>query len=208
MKETSWGRPLAIALRSAPLNAFPYKLCEKHATISQASPAKQPSPIHELHFTLFPPPCTLHTRTLRHATPRTRTRYTFSLAIKKNFSFLLAFFPVRSYILHTRSIPQRFNNLKSSMKTPAHIQVTFVSYLAPTDTLGARIKLEDGTSGKVRTIPYNHAFNSPEQGALAWFAEHNVHPVGRASYGRNIEQAVLIHAPEDSSALFALFVRP
>ena len=94
------------------------------------------------------------------------------------------------------------------MKTPAHTQITLVSFLAPTDTLGARIKLEDGTTGKARTIPYNYAYNSSEQGALAWFAEHNVHPVGRASYGRNLEQAVLIHAPEDSSALFALFVRP
>jgi len=94
------------------------------------------------------------------------------------------------------------------MKAPTHTQITLVSYLAPTDTLGARIKLEDGTSGKARIIPYNYAVNTPEQGALAWFAEHNVYPVGRASYGRNIEQAVLIHAPEDSSALFALFVRP
>lgn len=94
------------------------------------------------------------------------------------------------------------------MKTPVHTQITFVSFLAPTNTLGARIKLEDGTSGKVRTIPYDYACNNPEQGALAWLAEYGVHPVGRASYGRNIEQAVLIHAPEDSSALFSLFVRP
>ena len=94
------------------------------------------------------------------------------------------------------------------MKTPAHTQITFVSFLAPTDTLGARIKLVDGTTGKARTIPYNYAFNTPEKGALAWFAENGVHPVGRASCGRNLEQAVLIHAPEDDKALFALFVRP
>lgn len=94
------------------------------------------------------------------------------------------------------------------MKAPTHTQITLVSFLAPTDTLGARIKMEDGTTGKIRVIPYNYSFNSPEKGALAWFAEHGVHPVGRASFGRNIENAILIHAPEDSSALFKLFVRP
>ena len=94
------------------------------------------------------------------------------------------------------------------MKTPAHTQITFVSFLAPTDILGARIRLEDGTTGKVRTIPYNYELNNPEQGALAWFAENGVHPIGRASYGRNLEQAVLIHAPEADRALFSLFVRP
>ena len=126
------------------------------------------------------------------------------------FHFSLKLHPCFADYLLPPSISRVANNLEieSSMKTPVHTQVTFVSFLAPTNTKGARIKLEDGTTGKARTIPYNYALNNPEQGALAWFAEHNVHPVGRASYGRNIEQAVLIHAPEDSSALFALFVRP
>lgn len=94
------------------------------------------------------------------------------------------------------------------MKYPTHYQTTLVSFLAPTDTLGARIRLEDGTTGKARIIPYNYAVNTPEQGALAWFAEHGVHPIGRASHGRKLSDCILIHREEDAKALFLLFVKP
>lgn len=94
------------------------------------------------------------------------------------------------------------------MKHPTHYQTTLVSFLAPTDTQGARIRLEDGTTGKTRIISYNYAQNNAEQGALAWFAEHGVHPIGRASHGRTPDKCILIHAHEDSSVLFQLFVKP
>lgn len=94
------------------------------------------------------------------------------------------------------------------MTHPTHYQTTLVTFLSPTETQGARIRLEDGTTGKTKVIPYNYAKNSAEQGALAWFAEHGVHPVGRASHGRKLDVSILIHAPEDASALFRLFVKP
>ena len=93
------------------------------------------------------------------------------------------------------------------MKNPIHYQITLVSFLLPTDTLGARIKMVDGTSGRSIVIPYNYNQNNAEQGALAWFAERGVHPIGRASHGRSLNESVLIHAHEDASALFALFIK-
>jgi hypothetical protein len=92
------------------------------------------------------------------------------------------------------------------MYTPTYTQITIVSFLPPTDTLGARIKLQDGTTGHTKVIPYNYALNNAEEGALAWLLENGIKPVGKASLGRNAGASILIHDKADSRKLFWLFV--
>lgn len=52
MERTGQGGLLGVAVEQAHLDAFPYKPCEKHATISQASlpsaPGTHPHPLHPL----------------------------------------------------------------------------------------------------------------------------------------------------------------
>ncbi len=92
------------------------------------------------------------------------------------------------------------------MYTPDYTQITIVSYLPPTDTLGARVLLTDGTTSQTITIPYNHALNSAQECAIAFLMENGIKPIGRASLGRNVGKSILIHNKADSRKLFWLFV--
>jgi hypothetical protein len=93
------------------------------------------------------------------------------------------------------------------MKEPSHVNVILVRSLAPTDTLGARIKLTDGLMQTSHTIPFNYEHNTAEQGALVWLASHDIYPSGRASISRDCGESLLIIAPMDSSRVFELFRR-
>jgi hypothetical protein len=93
------------------------------------------------------------------------------------------------------------------MKEPSHVNVILVRSLAPTDTLGARIKLTDGLMQTSHIIPYNYTVNNAEQGALVWLASHDIHPSGRASISKDSGESLLIISPIDSRRAFELFRR-
>jgi hypothetical protein len=93
------------------------------------------------------------------------------------------------------------------MSTLPHSQIAIVKFLAPTETLGARVKITDGTTGYSHTIPYRYECNNAEHVAVTWLRENGISPIGRASLGsRNTGECILIHDPKDSRLVFWLFV--
>lgn len=86
-----------------------------------------------------------------------------------------------------------------------YTQIVLVRFLAPTNTLGARIRITHPTLGTSRVIPYNYCENSTEEGAAAWLLENNILAQGQAPVSKGV--SILTIWEPDATRLFALFRR-
>jgi len=91
------------------------------------------------------------------------------------------------------------------MRNPTHIPVVTVRSLSPSKTLGARFSVTFPYTGRSKVIPYDHAYSSACENAVAWLNEKNLLPIGVASLGKGV--SVLTFGIEDHSALWDLFCR-
>ena len=74
--------------------------------------------------------------------------------------------------------------------TPNFVSIV-VSYVPASACKGSRIKLTLSLTGKSRFLPYDHAFNSCEDTAIAFLREAGAEPLGRTSLPSGGDVALL-----------------
>ena len=77
-----------------------------------------------------------------------------------------------------------------------------VSYVGPTNTKGARIKLTLPLWEKRVWLSYNYEERDSEAGALRWYAEANLRPIARACKGLRV---ILLFSFDDAESIRGLF---
>jgi len=67
----------------------------------------------------------------------------------------------------------------------------FVNYLPATNIKGSRVSLHSPRFNKRKYIPYDHAYNSSSEIALAYLEQNGIFPVAEAE-GKNGEHVLLV----------------
>jgi hypothetical protein len=88
------------------------------------------------------------------------------------------------------------------MNTPQNTIAVIVSYVGPTNTKGARIRLSLPLWEKRVWISYNYEERDSEAGALRWFADANLCPIARACKGTRV---ILLFSFNDVESIRGLF---